>query len=243
MQASVTIGRSLNYQLEGALLVYRRESCFDGARANEAEMFLTRHGIERDPAGVPSLGPARLLDRSFLDVLFEETRGRVPLEILPAAVLARTSESVCWWTPAGVRVMFYMKQRSPELAALSGGRFPQPALVWEVKRQQLRIRALRENTRPDPKTTLFRAPFWNVSDDGRVCLGSTRVPKKTSVDSLPQWEAAFFESEFSHPNGSSRLTEHPGGFIGLWTELKGKRRFPASYLSDAGETLERFLRS
>ena len=136
-----------------------------------------------------------------------------------------------------------MKERSPELAALSGKRFPQPALVWDVKGQQLRVRALGESARPDAKTTLFRAPYWNVGDDGRVCLGSTRVPKNISVDSLGRWETAFFESEFSHPNGSRRLTEHPGGFVGLWAELRNKRRFPASYLSSTNETLERFLRS
>ena len=90
--------------------------------------------------------------------------------------------------------MFYMKERSPEFAALSSRWFPQPALVWEVREGQLRIRALRESIRLDAKTSLFRAPYWNVGDDGRVCLGSTRVPKKTSIDLLTQWRQPFLKA-------------------------------------------------
>jgi hypothetical protein len=51
----------------------------------------------------------------------------------------------------------------------------------------------------------------------------------------------FFESEFTHPNAAKKLTEHPGGFIGLWMSLIGKRRFPVEYLADAKETLVQFL--
>jgi hypothetical protein len=36
------------------------------------------------------------------------------------------------------------------------------------------------------------------------------------------------------------LTTHPGGFMGLWTELAGQDRFPVRYLANARQTLQQF---
>jgi PRTRC genetic system protein B len=106
----------------------------------------------------------------------------------------------------------------------------------------LDIRALAENKRPTPDTPMYVAPYWNVSDNGSVCLGSTKSPREASVKSLPRWEASFFESEFTHANAHSGLTNHPGGFMGLWLSLIGKKKFPVEYLRDAKETLAKFLK-
>jgi hypothetical protein len=77
---------------------------------------------------------------------------------------------------------------------------------------------------------------------GKVCLGSMRVPDEVSVSSLSRWEEAYFASEFTHPSGAVRLTTHPGGFVGLWSSLAGrKRRFPVKFLADCKETLQEFL--
>jgi len=89
-------------------------------------------------------------------------------------------------------------------------------------------RALASSERPSPETPMYLAPYWNVSNNGTVCLGSTKVPRDVSVKSLSRWEEAFFESEFTHANASTSLTTHPGGFIGLWKSLIGKRSFLSS---------------
>jgi hypothetical protein len=68
-----------------------------------------------------------------------------------------------------------------------------------------------------------------------------RVPDSADVASIPQWQDAFFQSEFNHAAGAVRLTNHPEGFIGLWRSLAGKKRFPTQYLIDAGETLQDFV--
>ena len=94
-------------------------------------------------------------------------------------------------------------------------------------------------SRPGPTTPLKTAPYWNT--DVRVCPGSMRVPDSSDVASIPSWQDAFFESEFTHPAGAVRLTNHPGGFIGLWRSLAGKKKFPNQYLVDAGETLQEFV--
>jgi hypothetical protein len=68
-----------------------------------------------------------------------------------------------------------------------------------------------------------------------------RVPDNSDIASIPLWEDAFFQSEFTHAAGAIRLTNHPEGFIGLWRSLVGKKRFPVQYLTDAGETLQEFV--
>ncbi len=241
MNANVSVGESLNYKLRDALLIYERDRVYYSS--HESSIFLAQHPVEIAADGIPFLGAASLVDRSFLQKLLADLQGTLPVEILPDNVLARMIDSVCWWVPATTRVMYYMKDRSPELNALSGGVFPQPALLFEARRSCLSVRALAENKRPDASTKLFRAPYWNVGDGGNVCLGSTRSPKEATVFSMKRWEDSFFESEFTHANGSHRLTEHPKGFTGLWAELKDARSFPTQYLSDAHETLEQFLRA
>ena len=68
-----------------------------------------------------------------------------------------------------------------------------------------------------------------------------RVPDAFDVASMPQWEDAFFQSEFTHAAGAVRLTSHAEGLIGLLRNLVGKKRFPVQYLTDAGETLQEFV--
>ena len=119
--------------------------------------------------------------------------------------------------------------------------FPQPPLVWKVIHGSLSIRALAENKRPNAETKLAVAPFWNLSDDGSVCLGSMRCPESTSVASIEGWEKGFYESAFTHAN-VGRLTRHEGGHDALWAELAGKRRtFPSEALIRLPQTLAQFI--
>jgi hypothetical protein len=68
-----------------------------------------------------------------------------------------------------------------------------------------------------------------------------RVPEEVSASSLSGWEEAYFVSEFTHPNGTVRLTTHPGGFLGLWSSLAGECRFSARFLVDCKEMLREFV--
>jgi PRTRC genetic system protein B len=126
---------------------------------------------------------------------------------------------------------------------LNGQRFCQPPLVWKVTRGDLWVRALHENRRPTAQTTLMIAPYWNVdSETGWTCQGSMRSPEDPSVNAIPAWEHAFFQSEFTHQTGARRLTMHPGGLLGLWSSLAGGGgKFSPKYLVSANETLQEFI--
>ena len=49
------------------------------------------------------------------------------------------------------------------------------------------------------KTKLWQAPFWNISESGKVCLPLNAREKMYSVE---DWENLFFNSAFSHPGGA-----------------------------------------
>lgn len=231
MEAHVGIGETCKLQLRHALLIYE----------DERWTFATLHDVLPQAGSAPLLAPAQPLSLSFLRKLSEGLGARIAPEVLPGNVLARTPEMLAWWVPASRRIMFF---GGPDEKArmLNGLVFPQPALVFKVRNTELFVRALDANPRPKADTRLKTAPYWNVAgNDGRVCLGNTRVPDDLSVGSMPAFETSFFQSEYTHPWGAARLTTHSGGFVGLWSDLRGKKKFPTRYLTDARQTLREFI--
>jgi len=231
MQVHVSIGENHRFELREALLVYR----------DNQSSFISRHEVTAGKDAPPTLGPAQPLTVAFIESLVRSLGGSIKAEFLPANILAKTDRMVAWWTPAGRRQMFYENSEG-KAAELNGLVFPQPPLVWRVSNGELNIRALGENKRPEGSTKLAVAPFWNLSDDGRVCTGTMRRPESASVAAIHAWERGFYESAFTHAN-VGRLTRHEGGFEGPWTELARKRkRFPIETLIGLPQTLAQFVR-
>jgi PRTRC genetic system protein B len=231
MKVHISIGENHRFELREALLVY----------GDRQRSFVTRHQVKVQKDGPPTLEPARPLSLGFLESLVRSLAGSFTAEVLPENVVAIGDRMVVWWTAACRRQMFYenSEQKAKEL---SGRTFPQPALVWRVDNGDLTIRALAENRRPAATTTLAVAPFWNLSDDGRVCTGTMRRPGSARATSIPEWERGFYESAFTHAN-VGHLTRHTGGFEGLWRDLAGKRRpFPVKTLIQLPQTLAQFVR-
>ena len=233
MNAHVDIGGSEVLSLKGALLVYRGRS----------RGFVTWHEVRNEKSeGAPFLGEAQEVTTDFVHHLAEGLGTAIPTEILPENVLARTAETIAWWTPGMVRNMFFAAH-DPEVYRLNGQRFFQPPLVWKVNRRELWLRALSENRRPVAATPLMIAPYWNVDGEtGWTCQGSMRAPDVVGVGAIPLWEQAFYQSEFTHHTGTKRLTTYPGGYLGLWGPLAGgRRKFPVKYLTPTEETLQEFI--
>jgi PRTRC genetic system protein B len=161
------------------------------------------------------------------------------VEFLPDHVVARTPELLAWWTPAAVRPMFF--RVGSELEGISGKRFPHPALLFVVRSNVLYVRALFATQRPRPDSKLAAAPYWNIDSNGAVCAGTMRAPKSLTVNSIPAWQQAFFQSEFTHAGGAGRLTKRKGGTAALWKSLARKKIFPRSTLIEM-EPLNEYLR-
>jgi PRTRC genetic system protein B len=231
MQAHLSIGENHRFELSEALLVYR----------DRQSSFITHHDVAARKDAPPTLGPAQPLTAAFIETLVRSLRGGVQAEVLPANILAKADRKIVWWTRAVRRQMFYENSEG-KAVELNGRIFPQPPLVWKVSNGELSIRGLTKNKRPEGETKLSVAPFWNLSDDGRVCTGTMRRPDSVSVASIPAWERGFYESAFTHAN-VGRLTRHEDGFDGLWSNLAGKRgRFPLETLIALPQTLAQFVR-
>jgi len=153
MQVHVSIGENHRFELRDALLVYR---------GNQSS-FITRHDVTVQKDSPPTLGPAQPLTVAFIESLVRSLGGGVHAEVLPENILAKTDRMIVWWTPAQRRLMFYENSEG-KASKLNGRVFPQPSLVWRVSNNELSIRALIENKRPEGSTKLAVAPFWNLSD-------------------------------------------------------------------------------
>lgn len=231
MEAHVRIGNNRIFSLKQAVLLYQ-----EGSRT-----FATLHEVKIRPDQAPYLCAGQSVTTGFLEALAKGLGASMGAEVLPEHVLARTPELIAWCSKAQPRLMFF-GDGNAESKKLNGKMYPHPALVFMIHGRELFVRALTENYRPAADTRLRNAPYWNTDAHGRVCLGSMRVPEEVGVNALSRWEEAYFASEFTHPSGAVRLTTHPGGFLGLWSNLAGRtHNFPVKFLADSRQTLQEFV--
>jgi PRTRC genetic system protein B len=231
MQAYVAIGANCEFKLSEAVLVYR---------AGGGGAFASLHRVRQAGDEAPFLAPGEPLTTAFVRVLAQGLGAQVKPEIFPENILARTPDLLAWWSRPQCRVMFF-GGTDAEARKLNGLLFPHPALIFKVMGKDLFVRSIATMSRPTPETPLKTAPYWNTDSHGLVCAGSMRVPEYSDIASIPAYETAYFQSEFTHAAGAVRLTSHPGGFIRLWNGLAGRKRFPVHHLIDAGETLQDFV--
>jgi PRTRC genetic system protein B len=231
MDAHVRIGNNRIFTLKQAVLVYR-----EGTRA-----FATLHEVKQKPNQASYFCAGQSVTIGFLESLAKSLGASMAAEFLPDHVLARTPDLIAWWTPAKARLMFF-GDGDAKARDLNGKVYPHPPLIFMIHGRELFVRALAENSRPKSDTCLHNAPYWNTDAEGRVCLGSMRLPDEVSASSIREWEEAYFASEFTHPSGAVRLTTHPGGFYGLWLSLaRRKHRFPVKFLAASRQTLRQFI--
>ena len=236
MRISAQVGIRRDFVLTKALLIYEEQ-------VEKREHFATVHNVIRQKAeqGHPHLGPGSLLTENFLEILSEGLRRPAKAVLLPENVLAYTSDLLIWWTPPRIDTMFF-SDGAEDRRMINGRAYPHPALIWKVRQGRLFLRAIPDRLRPLAATPLMVAPYWNTNPgNGDVCEGSMPRPRETNLTNMDEWVMGFFRSQFTHPSGIGKLTSHPGGFMGLWTELAGQESFPAQYLVAAKQTMRDFV--
>ena len=165
-----------------------------------------------------------------------------PKGILPTNILQiNPSEngSVLWFTKSMKRQLYFT-----ENLEIPNGTAEVPAMLWLANKRSLKIFALSSNRRPTEKTELFYAPFFNVYEDGNVCMGTVDVnfQNSTSLEEFTEkWENYFFNSYFSH-----LMNEHNpinGNCVSLWKSLiNTEKQFPKEILKQANRTLKNLLK-
>ncbi|MEN2489089.1 PRTRC system protein B [Flavobacterium sp. B11] len=162
--------------------------------------------------------------------------------ILPTNILhvnpSRDKEAVVWHTKSQKRPLYFI-----EGLGIPCGEAYVPAMLWQADKRSLRVFALMGKRRPTEKTPLCHAPFFNIYEDDRVCMGSVNVEIKESSsieEFIKAWEDYFFNSYFSHLLGENSPVK--GNCVSLWKDLvTSGRTFPTAILKRSHKTLKDLL--
>lgn len=135
---------------------------------------------------------------------------------------------IAWWRPAQRQTLMMHGKQALTLWV--------PALVFVMKNERLAVAAMNKNRRPTVLTRLHHAPFYNVYNDMKVCLGSVKPPK-TSGDIrelIDGWENAFWKSEFTESvTGAYKPRE-----LSRWWRKKRRGKFPLKKLKVSSKNLK-----
>jgi PRTRC genetic system protein B len=120
------------------------------------------------------------------------------------------------------------------------GKAKVPALIWKATKDNLFIYALKEEKKPSEKTILYHAPFFNIYQDGRVCMGTVDIEinhKCFLEEFIQQWEEYFWNSYFSHLiDGYSPVKAN---IVQLWQgQVNSGKDFPKEVLIKNGKTIK-----
>ena len=145
---------------------------------------------------------------------------------------------VIWFTKAMQRELYFT-----ESLGISKGMANIPAMLWIANKNSLSVFALGSNHRPNENTKLFNAPFFNVYENGNVCMGTVDVQIK-KIASLEEftiaWENYFFNSYFSHLMQDYNPIN--GNCVTLWESLiNTNKSFPKEVLKKNAKTLKDVL--
>lgn len=144
-----------------------------------------------------------------------------------------------WFTKAGQRELYFT-----ENLGIPKGKANVPGLLWVASRTSLAVFALGSNRRPTERTKLYNAPFFNVYEDGYVCMGTVdvQIKKAASLEEFTTaWENYFLNSYFSHLMPDYNPIK--GNCVSLWESLVNTDvAFPSEVLKTSKITLKDIIR-
>lgn len=162
--------------------------------------------------------------------------------LIPANILYKDNKNagmMVWYTcPMKVNLLF-----KPTLKIPSGKCYV-PALIWKADADDLWLYAMNTKSRPGPSTQLFKAPFFNVHTDGKVCMGNVDIDFEnvnTTGEFMKQWEDYFWNSYFSHLLGDTSPVR--GNIVSLWQhQIATGAKFPVDELVPIKLTINDLLK-
>jgi len=221
-----------------ALLIYKSDNDTGETYVESFDIDKTGKPVNAHPLAVDEAGAiARALDSSGeLKRNYMCSKGILPKQVLfidPSA-----DGYVVWHTPVRQADLLFAHK-----LGIPNGRAHVPAMVWKANRENLILFALKNSSIPKESTTLYRAPFFNIYSDGRVCMGTVpiEVAQASSLQEfIATWEQYFFNSYFSH--SMHDVFPVKGNIIQLWqNQVETGCRFPVNVLNSTKQTLKAIL--
>jgi len=230
-----------NFSPEKALLVYS-----NNGNRYEKDFYIESYDI--DDSGYPvNAHPLSALEcRSLAKALdssgelrrsFLKSEGLLPKEVLFIDP-SQTGYAV-WYSPAQKVHLFFRD----DLGIPCGCAYV-PPLVWKANRTKLHLFALKSDLGLTLGSKLYKAPFFNISDNGKVCMGNVKIeiaPDCSLEGFMASWQKYFMGSYFTHLLGSGSPVK--GNIVQLWQSLIGTgKKFPVRVLVENGLTLKNIIR-
>ena len=164
-----------------------------------------------------------------------------PKGILPTNILHINSSekgTVLWYTKAQQRQLYFVNG-----LGIPNGKAKVPPMLWLANKNSLSVFALSSDRRPIEKTPLHYAPFFNVYENGNVCMGTVNIDIQNSAsveEFIQAWGSYFFNSYFSHLLGNYNPIK--GNCVTIWKDLIGTDTpFPKEVLKPNNKTLKNLL--
>lgn len=230
-------GAEQEFKLTGALLLYGVPNRYDSYSSEYA--YATIHNVKVGRTGKPELDAGEPLSVATLSMVMQGLSRSTHNGFLPANILSTGINSAIWWVkPTTRRVWFHSDKIATQTAEV-----PHPGLVFAVASNgsapTWSVFAIKGAHRPTPETRLYRPHYFNVWINGQICAGSVNTPKDNGAVDTEAWERAFFESAFTHTNGTDKVVSYERGAYGLWNDLlEGKfQKFPSKALIPTNKTV------
>ena len=226
------------YQTTSALVFYQSNDRTQDMYVEHFDMDKNGNPINAHPLTVNeakalsmALHTDKVKDKAFLK----------PKGILQSNILhVNQSEkgTVLWYTKAQEQQLYFVNG-----LGIPNGKAYVPPMLWYANKNSLAVFALATDRRPTENTSLYFAPFFNIYEDGKVCLGTVSIDIKnsTSVEEfISAWEDYFFNSYFSHLLGKQNPIK--GNCVSLWKKLiETSEAFPKDVLKKNNKTLKNLL--
>jgi PRTRC genetic system protein B len=226
------------YHAKSALVFYEANGTSTDSYVEHFDMDKNGNPINAHPLTVKEVNvlAKALLTDNKKDKAFLKPKGILPTNILHFN--PSENGTVLWYTKAQQQQLYFVDN-----LGIPNGKAYIPPMVWFANKNSLSIFSLASNRRPTKKTPLHYAPFFNIYENGNVCMGTVTVNIKNSAsieEFIMAWEHYFFNSYFSH-SLCENLTRK--NIVNLWKDLIGTDKpFPKEVLKKNNKTLKKLLR-
>lgn len=211
-----------------ALIIY------EGRETYNKEFYIESRQIKSVGGKLQMSSPIPLNENALKDIAksYMQTNSvEINHGFIPAHILYGKSDPgklvVMWYRPAMKRMLNF----SASLLIKGDSQVYVPATLYVIVNNKLNIYALEDDSRPSLKTKVFNAPYFNIYEDGNVCLGSAQIGKhkaNTYEEEAERFERAFYMAEQNHGHNKSMCK---GDAKKLWSSLiQNKKQFPVKDL-------------
>jgi PRTRC genetic system protein B len=230
-----------------ALLIYQSvEQETESGNNTQTEIYVESYDIGKqgNPINAHPLSVKEMIALSELLQATQELKNNY-LQckgVLPSKLVSVNTQNngyALWHTPPQEVNLFFT-----DSLGIPSSKAKIPALLWKATKESVQVFALKGKAKPTADTALYYAPFFNLSQDGRVCMGTVNIniDRQTHLEHfMAQWESYFFNSYFTHTLSNHRHCK--GNLVELWQEQSGTvRDFPQEELVKNGRTLKDLIK-